>query len=182
MPAKSGREEMPASGSSAPAILLVEIVEQNSGRSGQFGAGRKTHHADLIGIDVPFLGIGAHQTDGLQSVVHGVDLRIVTVAAQAISKNDRVDSVVVEKRNEIGAFAADVQGLMTAARNQDHRRAGVEAAIHRMHFDRRIVNVDDAVDPPRNALAHVVLLGFANPRGVQEMGVRRIERNHDAAR
>ena len=47
------------------AVLLIEIVEQNGRGSGQFGAGGEAHDADLVGIDVPFLGVGAHQADGL---------------------------------------------------------------------------------------------------------------------
>ena len=51
---------------------------------------------------------------------------------------------------------------MAAARREDDRRAGVEAAFHRMHFNGGIVNIDDAADAPRHSFAQVVLLGFAN--------------------
>ena len=71
---------------------------------------------------------------------------------------------------------------MSAARDQDHRRAGIEAALDRMEFDRRVVDVDDAADPAGHRLAHVVLFGLANSVRLEERRARRVERNHDAAR
>lgn len=71
---------------------------------------------------------------------------------------------------------------MTAARHQDYGSAGIEAAINRVHFDRGVVNVDDAVDSPRHGLTHVVLLGFADTIHFEERRAGRIKNHHDAAR
>jgi len=46
-------------------ILCVEVFVENRGGRGQFGARGKTHDADLVRIDIPFLGRGAHHTDRL---------------------------------------------------------------------------------------------------------------------
>jgi len=164
------------------AVLFVEIAEQDRRRSRQFRARREAHDADLVGIDAPFFGVGAHQADGLLRIVHRVLLHVVTILAQAIPQDDGADPVVVEKGNEIGAFRADIQRIVSAARYQDHGGAGVEPAIHRVNFDRRVVYVDDAVDAPRHGLAHVVLLGLADALRFEEGRSGRVKRHHHAAR
>ena len=131
MPTKSGRDEIPASGSPGSLFFLSKSSNSTADGSRQFRARREAHDADLVRIDVPLLGVGAHHADGLLRIVHRVGLRVVAVAAQAIAQDDRVDAVVVKERNEIGALRADVQGVVPAARHQDHRRAGIDAAIHR---------------------------------------------------
>ena len=106
---------------------------------------------------------------------------VVAVAAQAVAQDDGVDAVVVEERNEVGALAADVQRVVPAARRQDDRRAGVEAAVDRVHFDGRIVDVDDAADPARHGLAHVVDFGLADLVRLEVRRAGRIQRDHHAA-
>ena len=50
-----------------------------------------------------------------------------------------------------------------------------------MHFDGRVMNVDDAADPPRHRLAHIVLLGLANAVLFEERRIARIQwDNHPA--
>ena len=104
---------------------------------------------------------------------------VVAVAAQAIAQDHGVDAVVVKERHEVGASRADVQRVVAAAGDQDHGRAGIDAAIDGVHFDRRIVDVDDAADAPRHRLAHVVLLGLPDPLGLQIRRAGRIEGHHD---
>ena len=103
---------------------------------------------------------------------------IVAVAAQAVAQDDRVHAVVVEERDEVRAFGADVQRVVPAARHQDHRRAGVVRRIDDVHFDRRIVDVDDALNPPGHGALQVVLLGFGDPIAFEIGRVGREER-HD---
>src|SRR5689334_14609453 len=50
-----------------------------------------------------------------------------------------------------------------------------------MDLDRRIMDVDNAVDAARNGLAHVVLLGFANTIGFEVGRSRRIKRHDNTA-
>ena len=56
----------------------------------------------LFGIEMPVLGVRAHQANGLQGIVNFVGLGVVAVAAQTVAQDDGVDPVVVEERNEIG--------------------------------------------------------------------------------
>ena len=142
--------------------FLFELVEEDGAGAASSAPAEKPMMPILFGIDVPFLGVGAHEADGLEGVVDGVGLRVVAVRAEAVAEDDGVDAVVVEVRNKVGAFSADVQRVVPAAGGEDDGGAGVDAAIHRMHLDRRIVDVDDAVDPARHGLAHVVLFGFAD--------------------
>ena len=69
-----------------------------------------------------------------------------------------VDSEIVEEGHEIRGLAAHVERAVAAAGNQDDGRAGIQATVDKMHFDRRVVDVDDAVDAPRHGAAHAVLL------------------------
>jgi hypothetical protein len=66
----------------------VEVAKQDSSGRRQLRAGGETHDSDLMRIDAPFLRVGAHQTDGLKSVVHFVGLRIVAVAAHPVPEDD----------------------------------------------------------------------------------------------
>ncbi len=181
MPAKSGREVIPAKGSLESLFFLSKSRKQDRRRSGQFRACRKAHDADLVRVDSPFLGVSAYHADGLKRVVDFIGLRVITVAPQSIPQDDGVDAVVIEERNEIGRLAADVQSIVPAARRQNHRRPGIEAAIDRVYFNRRVVNVDDAVDPPRHGLAHVVLLGLADAVHFEVRRAGRIKSDYHAA-
>src|SRR5580704_5935117 len=73
------------------AVLLIEVVVEDRGRGGQFGARRKAHDADFVGIDVPVFGVSAHQADGLLGVIYLVGARVVSVAPQAAAQDDCVD-------------------------------------------------------------------------------------------
>ena len=99
-------------------------------------------------------------SDGLQRVVHRVGLGDVAVAPQPVAQDDGVDAVVVEERDEVGALGADVQRVVPAARHEDHDRAGVDAGIDDVELDRRVVDVDDALDAAGDRLLHVVHLGL----------------------
>jgi hypothetical protein len=79
-----------------------------------------------------------------------------------VEYDDGVDAVVVEERKEVRGFGADGQGVVAAAGRENHDYPCIEAAIHRVKLDRRVVNVDDAVDAARHGLAHGVLLGLAD--------------------
>ncbi len=164
------------------AVLLIEIAEQNRRGSRQFGARREAHDADLIRVDVPFLGVSAHHAYGLLRIVHRIGLRVVPVLAQAIPQNHRIDPVVIEEGNEIRALRADVERIVSAPGHQNHRRARIQPAIHRVDFDRWVMDVDDAVDASRHRLAHVVLFGLADPLRLEKRRARRIKRHHDPAR
>jgi len=48
------------------------------------------------------------------------------------AEDDGVDSVVIKKRNEVGALASDVQCVVSAARDQNHRRARIQSAFDRV--------------------------------------------------
>ncbi len=135
----------------------------------------------LLGSMFHSFGVSAHQADGLQGVIDGVGLRVVAVAAEAVAQDDGVDAVVVEEWHEIRALAADVEGVVSAAGDQDDGGAGIDAAIDRVDFDRRVVNIDDAVDAAGHGLAHVVLFRLAHAVHFEEAGTGRIEREDDAA-
>ena len=85
-----------------------------------------------------------------------------------IAQDDGVHSVVIEPRNQIGAFRAHVECVVSAPRREEDGCAGVDAAFHGVHFDGRVVDVDNAADPPRHRLGHVILLGLANAVLLQE--------------
>ena len=103
MPAKSGREVIPARGSRGSLFFLSKSSNRTAAAAANSAPAEKPMMPILFGIDVPFLGVSAHQADRLQSIVDFVGLRIVTVAPQAIAQDDGVDAVVVEEGNEIGA-------------------------------------------------------------------------------
>ncbi len=126
--------------------------------------------------------MSAHQADGLLCVVHLVGPGIVSVAAQAIAQDDGVDAVVIEKRNEIRALGTDIQRVVAAPRHQDYGGAGIETAIDGVHLDRRVMDVDNAVDSPGHRLAHVVLLSLADLFHIEERGAGRIKSDDDTAR
>jgi hypothetical protein len=50
-----------------------------------------------------------------------------------------------------------------AARDKNDNRSGIQAAINPMHFDRWIVNVDDAIDAAQSGDAHVVPFRLTYP-------------------
>lgn len=54
---------------------------------------------------------------------------MVALAAQAVPQDNGAEAVVGEKRHEVGAFAADFQRSVAAARRQDHDSACVQRAI-----------------------------------------------------
>ena len=144
------------------AVAFVEILEEDRCWCGQFRAGGESHNADLIRIDVPLFRVCAHQTDGLEGVVDRIGLHVIAVAPQTITEDDSVHSVIVEPGNKVGAFRAYVERVVSASCCEDDSRARIEAAFNRVHFDGGIVDVDNAADPPRHRLAHVVLLGLAH--------------------
>ena len=127
-------------------------------------------------------GVRPHQPDRLLRVGDRVGGDVVAVLAQAIAQDHRVDAVVVEERHEVGALGADVEGVVAAAGDEDHRRAGVDAAIDGVELDARVVDVDDAADAARHRLAQVVGLGLAHAIGLEQRRARRIQRHDDAAR
>ena len=163
------------------AILFVKFLIQHRRRGGQFGARRETHDADLVGIDVPLLGVSAHQANGLQGIVDAVGARLVSVAAKAIPQDDGVHAVVVEERDEVGSLGAHVESSMPAAGRQDDRGARVQTAIDDVDLDRRVVNVDDAVDARRHRLAHVVFLGLTDALHLEKRRAGWIQGNHNTA-
>ena len=181
MPAKSGREEMPANGSDGIVVLLVPIFVEDGRRRGELGAGGEAHDADLVGVDAPFLGVGADDADGLLGVVNGVDLGNVAVGAQPVPEDDGVDAVVVEEGDEVGGLAADVQGPVAAPGDDDDRGAGVDGLLHHVDFDGGVVDGDDAADAAGDGLAHVVDLGHVELVGLEVGRARREERHDDAA-
>ena len=49
------------------AVLLVESWNRTAAGAAQLRACGESHDADLVRIDVPFLGVGAHDADGLHA-------------------------------------------------------------------------------------------------------------------
>ena len=170
---RSGRDSR--QGIAGRGVLLVELVKKERRGGSQFGPGRETDDANLVRIDAPFFGVCAHQPNGLQRIIHRVRFRIVAVGPQPIPQNDRVDAVVEEVRDKVRPFSADIESVVSAARGEDDGRAGVEAAIDRMQFDRRIVDVDNAADPPGHRAIHVVLLRLAHAVVLQKRGASRVK-------
>ncbi len=127
-------------------------------------------------IDVPLFRVRANRPDGLLRVVDLVGLRVVAVAAQPVSQDHRRHAVVVEERDEVRALRSHVQRVVPSARRQDHRRSGIDPCGHAMDLDRRVVDVDDALDASGHAVLHVVLLGLADAVRVQVGGAGRKER------
>jgi hypothetical protein len=58
-----------------------------------------------------------------------------------------------------------------AAGDENDERAGVDALVDRMHFDRRIVDVDDALDASGDGLRHVVDFGLGEAILLEERRV-----------
>ncbi len=140
---------------------------------------RRSHDADLSGVQFPLLGVRAHQFEGLQGVVHPVGPGLVAVAAEAIAQDDRADAVIGEERHKGGGFA-DVQRAVSAPAREDDGRSGVQLAIAGVKLDRGIVDVRDGSDLP--GTPHAVNLGLAD---ILRLEIRRIggkERDHHAAR
>ena len=182
MPAKSGREVIPARGSPGSLFFLSKSPNRTAAGAASSAPAEKPMMPILFGSMFHSLAYARTMRMAWRASYHLVGLRVVSVAAQAIPQDDRVDSVVVEEGDEIGGLRADVQGVVAAARRQDHRRAGIEAAIDRVHFDGGVVNVDDAVDASRHGLAHVVLLGLADAVHFEKRRAGRIKRDDHAAR
>ncbi len=135
----------------------------------------------LFGVDMPLLGVGAHELDGLERVVHAVGLRFIAVAAQAVAQDDGGDAVVLEEIDLVRALTADVQRAVAAARGENDGGAGVELAVAGVEFDRGIVDADDVADRLAAGAVPVVDLGFADLVVVQVRRVGRIKRHNHAA-
>ena len=129
-------------------MRLVELEVLDRRRRRQLGSRRKPHRADLLRIDAPLGGVGAHQLDRLQHVVHRVDLGDVAVLAKPVAQDDGVDAVVEEEGDEVRSLRADHEVVVPAARHDDHGRAGVVPA-GAVQLNRRVVDVDDGVDAAR---------------------------------
>ena len=123
-------------------IVLIELGPLECGGGGQFGTGGKADNTDLVRIETPVFGVGAHELDRLQGVVHAVGLGLVAVAAQAVADDNGTHAVMGEKLDERGGFT-DIQRFVASASGENDRRAGVELAVAPMKFDGRIVNVND---------------------------------------
>ena len=110
----------------------------------------------------------ADQADGLQRIVHRVGLGVVAITPQTISQDNRVDPVIEKVRNKVRALRSHIQSIVPATRRQNNSRPRVETAINRMHLNRRVVDVYDAVNPPGNRFAEVVLLSLAHAPRLQK--------------
>ena len=108
------------------AVLLIKVLKKNRCRGGKLSARREPHDADLVGIDVPFFGIGAHHAHGLLGVIYSVSRGVVAVLAQPVAQNDRGDAVVIEEGDKVCTLAAYVERIVPTARDDDHSRAGVD--------------------------------------------------------
>ena len=162
-------------------VLLIPIFKEHGGRGGEFRTGGEAHDADFVGVDAPFLCISADHADGLLGVINGVRLGVVAILAEAVAEDDGVDAVVVKERDEVRAFAAHVEGVVASAGHQDNRRAGVDGLFHHVHFERRVVDVDNAADAAGDRAAHVVDLGLPHFIGLEVGRIGRVERDDDAA-
>ena len=134
----------------------------------------------FFGSDTPFFGVGPHQSHGLHGVSHRIGLHVIPVFAQTIAQDDGVHAVVIKERYEVRRFATHVKGIVASAGHQNHGGSGVDAALDRVYFNRRIVNVGDAVDAARHTLAQVVYLGFVHPGGLEIGRPRWPKRHHHA--
>jgi hypothetical protein len=106
-----------------------------------------------VRIDLPLCCVRPHQPDCLLHIPGRIARNIVSVAVQTVAKNDGVDAVVVKERNEVRALAPYVERPVPTAGNKDHRRTGIQPTIHGVYFNRRIVDVDNAVDSARRVFA-----------------------------
>ena len=157
------------------AVFLIELfIENGRGRS-QLRSCGEPHDADLIRIEIEILGIRAHQSNRLESVIHGIDLWIVPIASQPIPKYHRVDTIVVKEGHEVCALGSDVERVVPSASHQDHRSPGIQPAIDHMKFDGWVVDVDNAGNSAGYRLAHVVLFGLTNAIRFQEGRARMVE-------
>src|SRR6266404_6047866 len=110
-----------------------------------------------------------------------VGLHVIAIPPQAVPEDDGVHSVVVEIRNKIGAFRANIEGIVSASGREDDSSTRVDAAFHRMHFYGWVVDVNNAVDPAGHGLAEVVLLGFAKSIVIEMGRIGWVQRNDHAA-
>jgi hypothetical protein len=124
------------------------------------------------------------EANRLKGVVHGVGLRLVTIDAEAIAKNDRRDAMLLEERNEVGSFGSHPQNLMPAAGCHDHGCAGIRRIIAgKMNFNRRVVNVDDVERFVDLAFERrIVPLRFVNPLQLQPRRIGWPQRQYHSAR
>src|SRR5262245_1846129 len=100
-----GSRRNSSQGIAGVSVLSVKRIKKYRCGRRQLGASRKSHDADPGWIDVPLLRVSADEADSLKGIVHRVGLRTVTVTAQTIPQNHGSDTVVVKKRNEVGALS-----------------------------------------------------------------------------
>ena len=95
-------------------VGFVPFVEKDGGWSGEFCAGGKAHNTDFMRIDVELFGMGANKADRLEGIIDGVHLGFVAISAEAVAKNDGVNTVIIKERDEISAFGADIESVVTS--------------------------------------------------------------------
>ena len=164
-------------------VLLRKLLEEERGRGGKLGPGGEADDPDFRGIELPLRGMAAHEANGLERVVHRIDRRLVAIDPEPVAEHDRRDAVLREERHQIIALGPDPQNLVPAARRDDDRRARVRRIGRRkMDLDRGVVNIERVEELVRALAAGVVALRLMNAVVFEQRRIRRIKREHEAAR
>ena len=86
-------------------------------RRGQMATGREAHDAYIIRIDVPFLGMTAHQTHSLVSILLGNG---IVAMRHTIFYHDEGNALTCEERSPVVTFMLHGQVLIASTRTADY--------------------------------------------------------------
>ena len=127
-------------------------------------------------IDVPLLRVRAHHPDRLLRVVDLVGLRIVAVAPQPIAAGSPWSRRSCRRTGRSPRPPSRRSACCARRPAPGSPRCRCSCRGTRMQLDRRVVDVDDALDAAGHAVLHVVLLGLAHAIGVKERRAGRKQR------
>lgn len=117
--------------------ITGEVREQVSSRA-------EAEQADALGVEVPFLGMLAHEGESLGGILDGLFMGCGLVAGgRAIFEQEACDADAIEPFTDLRALMHGREKDVTAARCDDH--AGTVRMIGAVEGDRRLVNVGDGV-------------------------------------
>ena len=74
-----------------------------------------------------------------------------------------------------------IRATVSSAGRKYYRGSGVDCPVDRVHFNGRIMNVDNAVDSSRHGFAQIILFRLPHSILLQQRRIGRIEWNNDAA-
>ena len=128
------------------AVFPAELIEEQGGGRGELGSRREADDADFCGIELPLIGVCAHQADGLHGVVGGIDRGFVAIDAEAVAEDDGGHPNLVEEGDVVRPFRPDPEDLVPAAGSEDDGCAVEGWVGGEMDLDGRVVNVDHVFD------------------------------------